>query len=158
MLLSAHGVSFTIPAGWEGEISQERGPQALALAERGAHLRPVAHAATFALPAERGAFGSGAVEAMRDDDVFLALVEYERGATDTALFARRGLPRRLDPRRFHPAALQRTLPGQAGHQEFFTDTGRAFCLYVVLGDADDAHLQVRRVEEVLAGIRIGSGP
>jgi hypothetical protein len=158
MLLSAHGVSVTIPAGWEGEISRERGPQAMALADRGGQLRPVTHAATFALPAERGAFGSGAVEAMRDDDVFVALVEYDREAAGTALFARRGLPRRLDPRRFHPAALQRTLPGQAGHQEFFTDTGRAFCLYVVLGDADDAHLQVRRVEEVLAGIRIGAGP
>lgn len=158
MELSAYGLVATMPSGWEGEISREEGAQSLELAAAGGVLRPVAHMATFALPGDRGDFGSGAVELMRTDDVFVALLEYDPRQAGTALFAREGLPRRLDPRRFSPASLQRGLPGQAGMQEFFTERGRAFCLYVVIGDADDAHLQARRVEEVLAGIRIEELP
>ena len=154
MELRAHGLVAAMPTGWEGAITQERGPDGLALAEAGGVLRPVAHLATFALPGDRGDFGSGAVDLMHTDDVFVALLEYGPDAVDTALFARRGMPRRLDPRRFSSASLQRGLPGQAGLQEFFTEAGRAFCLYVVIGDANDAHLQARKIEQVLAGIRI----
>lgn len=158
MELSGHGISATMPSGWEGGIALERGPDGLALAEAGGVLRPVAHLASFALPGDRGDFGSGAVELMRTEDIFVALLEYGPDEAGSALFARRGLPRRLDPRRFSTASLQRGLPGQAGLQEFFTEGGRAFCLYVVLGDAEDAHLQVRRVEQVLATVRIEARP
>jgi hypothetical protein len=37
---------------------------------------------------------------------------------------------------------------------FFNDTGRAFCLYIVIGNADDAHRLVRRAEEILATVEI----
>jgi hypothetical protein len=50
--------------------------------------------------------------------------------------------------------LQRTVRGQAGLQVFFNEGGRAFCLYIVLGDARDAHRLVRHLEQVLATIEI----
>ena len=49
------------------------------------------------------------------------------------MFARRGMPTDLTPGMFRRSALQRTVPGQAGCQVFFTENGRAFCAYVVLG-------------------------
>jgi hypothetical protein len=50
--------------------------------------------------------------------------------------------------------LQRRIPGHAGLQLFFNEGGRAFCLYIVLGDADDAHRLVRRAEQVLSTLAI----
>lgn len=153
MELTGHGLAVDLPTGWEGRISREE-PQDVRLARRGGVTPPVAHLASFALPPHRGAFGSGAVELMRAGDAFVALVEYGPDAVGTPLFAGKGLPRRLDPRWFSSQALQRSLPPQVGWQTFFTDAGRAFCLYVVLADGDDAHLLARRVGEVLAGVRI----
>ena len=154
MRLNGHGLSADLPRGWEGTISLERSDEALALAGAGGSLRPVAHLATFPLPGDRGDFGSGAVELMRTEDVFVALVEYAEEEVDTPLFARQGMPRRLDPRRFSNRSLQRGIAGQVGWQMFFTEAGRAFCLYVVLGDGEDVHLLVRKVEQVLAEVRI----
>ena len=34
------------------------------------------------------------------------------------------------------------------------DGGRAFCLYIVIGDAQDAHLLARRAEQILARLEI----
>jgi hypothetical protein len=156
--LTGHGLRATMPPGWEGAIALERGSEGIELAAAGGVLRPVAHLATFPLPGDRGDFGSGAVELMRTEDVFVALLEYDPAEAGSALFARRGIPPRLDPRRFSAVSLQRGLPEQAGLQEFFTEAGRPFCLYVVLGDRNDAHLQVRKVEQVLAGVRIDPLP
>jgi hypothetical protein len=173
--LTGAGVRAELPAGWEGSVRaaplRDRdlddldgldgldGPGA---ASPDAALRSAAvdadaavlHVGTFALPADRGDFGSGAVEVMRDGDTFVALLEFGPEEVGTPLFADEGLPRRLDPRRFGARSLQRQIPGQAGFQHFFSHAGRAFCLYVVLGDREDAHLQVRRVEQLLAGIEI----
>lgn len=154
MELEAHGLAATMPPGWEGEISLDQGDESFAPAAAGGVLRPVAHLANFPLPVDRGDFGSGAVELMHAPDVFVALLEYAPEEVGSALFAARGLPLRLDPRRFSAASLQRGMPGQAGLQEFFTEADRPFCLYVVLGDVEDAHLQVRKVEQVLASVRI----
>lgn len=154
MRIAAHGVRVDLPPGWEGAIRTERDDE-LAAAHGGAEAYPVAHLSTAALPARRGDFGSGAVDRLGADDDFVALVEYGAEEAGSALFSARGLPRRLDPRAFSPGQLQRTLPGQAGLQRFFTDRGRAFCLYLVLGDRDDLHRHVRRVEQVLAGFDIG---
>ncbi|MBS3939393.1 MAG: hypothetical protein KG028_00355 [Actinobacteria bacterium] len=158
MQLRGHGIRAELPGGWEGAIRVEpvaadaaEGQLAAAAAEQTA---PVVHLATFALPADRGDFGSGAVDLMDDGDAFVALLEYGPDEVDTPLFAARGLPRRLDPRNFSGRSLQRAMRRQAGWQHFFTESGRAFCLYVVLGDRGDANRQVRRVEEVLARIEI----
>lgn len=154
MRLAAHGVRADLPGGWEGAIRTERDDELGAAAMAGARAFPVAHLATFALPGERGDFGSGAVEVMRRGDDFVALVEYGEEEVGTALFPHRPLPRRLDPRDFSAASLQRTIPGQAGLQVFFSTAQRAFCLYAVLGDRDDAHRHVRGIERVLAGLHL----
>ncbi|MFA9445949.1 hypothetical protein [Egicoccus sp. AB-alg6-2] len=158
MHLRGHGIRAELPDGWEGAIRRERVPPEAGDGELApaavAEAPPVVHLGTFALPAERGDFGSGAVDLMAGDDSFVALLEYGAEEAGTPLFAANGLPRRLDPRQFSGRSLQRSLPGQAGWQHFFTEAGRAFCLYVVLGDGRDANRQVRRVEEVLAQIRL----
>lgn len=162
MRLAAHGIGARLPSGWEGSIaahSQELpgGPAVAAAGQDGQRrpeVLPVAHFATFALPATRGDFGSNVVDGMRPVDAFVSLVEYGPQEASSALFAAQGLPRRLDPRQFSSKQLQRTIKGQAGLQLFFSEAGRAFCLYVVLGDAGDAHRLVRRVEQVLATIEI----
>jgi hypothetical protein len=160
--LTAHGIVAQLPPGWEGAITVERDDHLAAQLSPGdqaaERVFPVAHFATFALPAQRGDFGSLAVEAMGPDDAFVSLLEYEPAEASSALFSHHGLPRQLDPRAFSPRQLQRTLRGQAGFQLFFNEAGRAFCLYVVLGNADDAHRLVRRVEQVLATIAILERP
>lgn len=160
MRLEGHGIAARLPAGWEGSIAAHRqgGLDVAAAAHsdagRARGVLPVAHFATFALPAMRGDFGSNVVDAMRPADAFISLVEYGPEEAGSALFSSRGLPRRLDPRSFSPKQLQRTIAGQAGLQIFFTSNDRAFCLYVVIGDAGDAHRLVRRVEQVLADIEL----
>lgn len=160
MRVAAHGLSAELPPGWEATIATES--QAHASTQMSAfgttgrmpQTMPVAQFATFALPAVRDDFGGGAVGRMGRGDVFISLLEYGAQEVTSALFSDRGLPRRLDPRAFSPQMLQRRLPRHAGLQVFFNDGGRAFCLYIVLGDADDAHRLVRRAEQVLATIEI----
>ena len=82
MRLSAHGITAELPAGWEGRITRRRRPAATsptgasatgptAAARAGAIgspdevPEPVVHLANFALPEDRGDFGSGAVDLMR---------------------------------------------------------------------------------------------
>lgn len=119
-----------------------------ALVEEGASVRPVAHFGNFALPPGRGDFGSGAVEVMRAGQVFVALLEYDPADAGSPLFAARGIPR-LRIADFAPNALQRRLPGQLGVQRFFTENGRAFCLYVVLGSARNAAPLIDEVHALL---------
>jgi len=160
--LVAHGLAASLPTGWEGTISAEQEVQvrAQALAAAGgagtppSTAPPVAQFATFPLPATRDDFGGDAVHDMGPDDVFIALLEYGSEEVSAALFSDVGLPRRLDPRAFSPRMLHRHIAGHAGLQVFFNDAGRAFCLYVVIGNADDAHRLVRRAEAVLATVEI----
>jgi hypothetical protein len=50
--------------------------------------------------------------------------------------------------------LNRQLPGQAGLQRFFNESGRAFCLYVVIGAYQRRHDVVPAVNTVLATVQI----
>lgn len=148
--LSGAGVGFELPAGWEGSIDGGGFPQ---LAD-GARRPTVLHAGSFPLPAERGTFGSGATELMNTDDIFIVLLEYGPDSVGTPLFAAEGMQRQLDPADFDRDALQHALPGQSGLQRFFTESGRAFCLYVVLGSHIDRSDLVPRANQVLATIEI----
>ena len=112
------------------------------------------HLANFALPPSRGDFGTGAVEVMGEPHAFISLFEYGTEEAGRPLFEARGLPR-LTVRDFAPNQLQRRLPGQLGCQRFFTEQGRAFCLYVVLGSQRHAVSLVQEVHEVLAQLRVG---
>ena len=163
MHLASHGLSIDLPRGWEGTISRRPGHAAAQTdrAPSGAtplpeeQVLPVAHLATFGLPTNRGDFGSGAVEIMGAEDLFVALVEFGPECAGTALFSGSRLPR-LDPSRFDRNRLQRTLSGQSGHQSWYTINGRALGLYVVLGSHGLARKQVPRANEVLAGVQVAA--
>ena len=158
--LSSGGISVDLPAGWDGQIRAAGGegaPQARPLRAAGAEPAAeglVLHAATFALPGERGDYGSGAVELMGGSDVLVCLLEHERDAATTALFAREGLPA-LAPASFSPQTMQRALPGMAGSQHFFQVSGRPFCLYVVVGSWRTRGPLVAAARRVVDSLQIG---
>ncbi|MBW3620885.1 MAG: hypothetical protein KY461_11615 [Actinobacteria bacterium] len=159
MRLSAHGLTAALPTGWEGafttarDASAGRTPSGVTTASLPS--LPTLHLANFALPADRGDFGSGAVDVMGASDAFVSLLEYGPECVGTPLFEARGLPRHLAASDFSPRALQRTLAGQAGLQVFFTEAGRAFCLYAVLGHRANAATLAREVSRTLANVTIG---
>lgn len=147
--VGAYGIRVSAPAGWDVRIYQRpAGP--------GETTHAVVHAGNFALPADRGDYGSGAVEAMGPSDVLAVLLEFHPDDAASALFAGRSLPRSLDPAAFRATTLQRALPGQAGNQVFFTESGRAFCLYVVLGSWANRARLVAAVNGLLPGVAIGA--
>ena len=145
--LAGEGISVDLPPGWEGAIYRRQ-------SEVGEEPHPVVHVATFPLPVDRGDFGNGAVNLMGSDDVLIVILEYDSASAGTALFGRAGAPRQLTGADFSPHTLQRLIPGQAGVQRFFTDAGRACCLYVVIG----AHRRGARLaadaSAVLQSVRI----
>lgn len=159
MALHAHGLSVAAPGGWDVRIYR-REPT-----EPGEQTFPVIHLATFALPEVRGDYGGGAVERMGPRDVFIALLEFGPSAVDTPLFARTGRPGELTTAQFSPGRLQRTISGQSGSQTFFSENGRSFCLYVVLGShaargalVPHAHAAVRGISIAAAAAPSGSAP
>jgi hypothetical protein len=153
MLIAAHGLGLQVPTGWEGRIRRQALPPGTSPQFRS---HAVLHAGDFALPDERGDFGSGAVEALRPNQAFFALVEYGTGSVGTALFASSGMPGELRTDEFSSRQLQRTLPGQGGVQRFFVEEGRAFCLYVVLGSMAERSRVVPKVNAVLATVTIAA--
>ena len=97
--LAAHGVSVDVPSGWEAELSTQPDPSAFDPGlEPAAAPRVVLHLANFSLPAERGDYGSEAVETMDRNGVFAALVEFDEASVTTMLFAAEGVPAELRPR------------------------------------------------------------
>jgi hypothetical protein len=145
--IAGYGVAVSLPPGWEAIIYCRPATGA------GATF-PILHAATFALPVQRGDFGSGAVDLMGPADAMVVLLEHDPASAGTALFGRAGPPRALSPDVFSPACLQRGIPGQAGVQSFFNTSGRAFCLYAVLGSFAMRYLVVPSVNALLGGIQI----
>ena len=164
MQLDSHGIATTLPAGWEGRITRRDDvafvPASPSTAGRsplggsGERMFPIAHLANFALPEDRGDFGSGAVELMWPDHLFICLLEYGPEAVGTALFQAQGMPRDLVASQFNPRALQRTIPGQGGLQQFFTEGGRAFCLFIALGAHRNARALVAQANQVLTATTI----
>jgi hypothetical protein len=157
--MTAHGIAVDLPAGWDGHISvRDDGAAVSVQSIAGTRLpplqsRPVVHLANFGLPTDRGDFGSGAVELMGDDDLFVVVFEYEPAAAHTSLFRSRGLPRALTAQDFDPLTLRRAIPGQSAYQHFFQAGGRAFCVYVVLGSHARRARLVPALNRVLASVR-----
>ena len=156
MKLQAHGIETDLQPGWEGRIALTAAPTGTsrALGTREEQRNPVVHLANFALPEGRGDFGSGAVDVMGAANVLVVLFEYGPECAGTPLFARQGIPTDLSPRMFSASALQRTIAGQAGCQIFFTDHGRAFCCYAVLGRQAAATRLLPAAHAQLANTRI----
>ncbi len=130
--LRAYGLTATVPPGWE------------ARAFRHGEGEPTLHVASFALPAADGEFGTRATDKMPQDALFLTLTEYRTGGgvePGHGLFAGHP-PRSLTEESLSSRALLRALPGQRGVQHFFSASGRAFCLFVVVSGTarTNAHL------------------
>ncbi len=160
--LRAHGISVTVPSGWEGRVFRRPAAgETMASAADGPPAPPgeitnaVVHVSTIALPPDAGDFASGAVDRLGPDDALVVLFEYEAASVGQPLFAALGIPRVLSPDDFSPGMLQRALRGQAGVQRFFQEAGRAFCLYVVLGSFVRRRELVVSVNEVLASLEVG---
>lgn len=148
--MTRSGLSVDVPSGWEGSIDGG-GFQQLSSGEQEPTLM---HVGSFPMPAERGSFGSGATELMNTDDILIVLFEYGPDSVGTPLFAAEGMPRAFRPEDFDRESLQRVVPGQSGLQRFFTENGRAFCLYVVLGSHIDRADLAPTVNSVLATVEI----
>jgi hypothetical protein len=158
-LLTGHGLAVGLLPRWEGRLYRrtvggpDGPPQALATGWPGELSHPVLHLANFALPASRGDYGTGAVERMGPDNVFIALLEFGADCLGTALYSPSGLPR-LTPGQFNPNGMQRRVAGQAGFQHFFTEGNRPFCLYVVIGSHRRAVALAMQANDVLERIEV----
>jgi hypothetical protein len=144
--IGAHGIVARLPDGFEGRI----------------FVRPtligatytVGQFATFPLPDDIGDFGSGAVNLMGPSDVFATLFEYGPESVGTRLFAQVGLSSTLSPQDFSPTILRRGIPGQAGTQQFFTEAGRPFSFYAVLGSYALRGVLVPKVNALIASLTV----
>ena len=154
--LDGHGLHVAVPAGWDGRIRVA--PDAGAGGDAGRQeapgaVYPVLHVASVPIPDGRGDFGSGVVEILGPGDVFVALLEYGPESLGTALFAK-PRPASIVARDLRPNALQRVIAGQLGAQWFFEASGRAFCLYVVLGGRARLAAAIADVNAVLTSLTI----
>lgn len=148
MTLVAGGLRVELPPGWEARVRRQP-------PSRPGHAGNVLlHAATIALPEQRGDFGSGVVERLGADDAFIAMFEYDGRDADKVLFraTRLPVPRPSD---FSPDVLQRTRPGNTGAQWFFAVSGRAFSLHAVLGSHARRAPGAARVAHLLRGLTVG---
>jgi hypothetical protein len=146
-VLRAHGIAAPLPDGFEGRIFIRP-----AIGREVPY--PVANFATFALPADIGDFGGGAVNLMGNSDIFASLFEYGPESLGKPLFARQGMPRSLTSNDFRPYVLRRGLGGQSGTQWFFTEAGRPFTLYVVLGSHAQRSTLVPRVNNLIGTLAV----
>ena len=156
-----YGMRADAPPGWQVAVTRRPGtepgtltaPGARSGADEGDVTRPVLHACTRPMPADRGDFGSNVVDLLGPDDVFVALVDYGTEVADQGLFERQGLPR-LAPSQFGPNRLQRPLPGLSASQHFFSSGGRAFCLFTVVGSHARRMASVPRAAALVSTISI----
>jgi hypothetical protein len=145
--LDRYGLHLAVPSGWEARIYR-RAPE-----ERGELSFPVLHLGTVPLPAVRGDYGGGVVERLGSEDVFVSMLEFGAGVADEGLFAHRGIPA-LRPSQFGPGRLPHVQADVSAVQHFFSDAGRAFCLYVVVGSHGRRMVTVPRAQQALRGLTI----
>ena len=152
MRMVSEGIEVEVPQGWDGEIFRRRDKEIRA-GGRKAEEQPVLHMGNFALPPDRGDFGSGAVDVMQSENLLVVLFEYEPDAAETALFSHRGIPEVI-PEDFSPSQMQQPIEGQSGAQYFFHQGGRAFCLYIVMGSHGRRQQLIPELRQVLQTIRL----
>lgn len=160
----SYGLTANPPPGWHVAVTRRPGAlpppppapgtmQPSAVMQHVEVTRPVLHACTRPLPPDRGDFGTGAVDLLGPNDIFVALVDYGPDVADQGLFERRGIPK-LAPSQFAPNAMQRVLPGMSAAQHFFSSGGRAFCLFTVLGSHARRMASVPRAAAMVGSLAI----
>ena len=147
--LSGARITVTLPPGWEGGIDEG------GVLEDGAVRESVTHIANFPLPPQRGDYGGGAVNLMQPGDAMIVLLEFAPKSASTPLFKAAGMPRVLAGSDFSRDTLQLRIEGHGGVQRFFHESGRAFCLYVVVGSYIDRADVVPAINTVLGSVVIG---
>jgi len=158
-VLDQSGITIDLPAGWEGRIYRRPEEAAVGAVEGWPATGPVertntvVHVANFPLAPEVADYGGGAVEVMTNRDLLVVLCEFGPSSVGQELFAAPGVPR-LTPDDFGTHSMQRVIEGQGGAQKFFTEAGRAFCLYVVLGSYARRVRTVPLVNELIGTITI----
>jgi hypothetical protein len=155
---SLDGISMQIPDSWHGRLFVYDGPEV-----GDAVAYPTGHFATFSLPPieSTGSFGSGATAVMSSSDIFVALLEYvvdQKVQAGVGLFSAQGVPSGLAQEDFASNTLQVARVNQVGCQRFFTAAGRAFCLFVVMGDVSFAAPQLPTLGAVLPSMSIAPRP
>lgn len=143
--IRAHGIAAQLPRRFEGRIF-------IRPASAGVSY-PVGQFATFPIPDDIGDFGSGAVTLMGPSDVFATLFEYGPESLGTALFSSQRRPS-FSPDDFSPVRLRRGIPGQSGTQRFFTEAGRPFSFYAVLGSHVRRNSLVPSVNDLISSLSI----
>ena len=162
--LHAFGITVDLPHGWDGRIYRHapvpRGPcvgaaaaaaEVTDLATDEGTVQPVAHLANFPLPADRGDYGSGAVERMGPVTCSSASWSSTRRPRTAACSRTRAFPvssaAALPPTRCSGRSRAARRPG------LLPRMGRAFCAYAVLGATATVPL-TPRVNDLLATVRI----
>lgn len=143
-VIRAFGIEVEAPAGWEARIF--RLPDG----------EPTLHAASFPLPVSDGEFGANATRHMKTHEAFLSVTEYKvdgKLAPGRGLFAA-GKPHTIAARAFSPNVLLRGSHGQLGSQLFFTDAGRPFALYAVVGSVAALGSRLPELNALLAGLAV----
>ena len=148
MKIQAHGLTVQAPTGLDARIYRRK-PE-----HDDERTHPIVHLCTRSMPEDRGDYGSGVVDLLTADDVFISLMEFGPESVDTPLFAHKGMPAGFDQATFSQQALQRTLTGQSGAQYRFSEAGRAFCLYVVLGSHVNRRRLMARVKALVDTLQI----
>jgi hypothetical protein len=145
--LTRQGLEIELPDGWDARIYRRE-------AEPDATTRRALHAANFALPSGLGDYAVDAAESMTAGDVLVVLLEFDPDRAGQGLFGNEGLPTGLAATDFSPTAMPRAMPGRTAAQWFFSQGGRAFCLYVVLGSHAGRADMMPVVNQVVQTLRI----
>jgi hypothetical protein len=146
-ILSGHGLWIEVPPRWEGRIFTPTLPAP-------AVNLPILHLTDTVMSMERSTYAPELAARAGGGGTLVALVEFESRLADRGLYAAQGLQLPLRRDRFEARALQLPDPAQEGHQRFFSQGGRAFCLYVVLGVGRGAEARLRTVNRALATLRV----
>jgi len=147
--LTRSGLEIDLPDGWDGRIYRRQ-------VDDDAVTRRALHAANFALPPNLGDYAVGAIERMGSGDVLVVLLEFDPDQGGEGLFANEGLPAAMAAGDFSPSAMPRAMPGRTAAQWFFSQGGRAFCLYVVLGSHGERGALLPIVSAVVGTLKIDS--
>ena len=158
--IDRYGIRAQVPDGWQARVRKRPALAAASTAGSASTARevarPVLHMASRSLPDDLGDFGGELVAAMGSSDVFLALIDYGSDVADRGLFAKQGVPN-LAPSQFSPNRMARYIPGRSACQHFFSDNGRAFCLYAVVGAHSRRMATVPRLATAATGLRVSGG-
>jgi hypothetical protein len=142
--ISGFGISAALPTGWDAKLYKNEGRDSDAV------TAPVLQAANFPLPADDGDFATGAAESMTVGDLLIVLMEYVPDSELTVgkgLFEPLGIPSEIAVDDLEPRCMPQMIPNLAAVQRFFSENGRAFCLYMVFGGYAEIIASQQRGEE-----------